>query len=327
MPSEKVISKSDKKGKNVEKSEKVDKAKVEGKKNKYSDVKTGDAPNKQTAFAGFTFNVKHVHKWLSEYLKRYTYKSKDKDGNDTEQCIKVLNGHFSIGATDHVLCLAIANLVASHSKKSTASLNTITEENIINSVRLDNDFSSTFGKFLDKYDSHETYGSQLNLNKKDVLDYISTHGFLGGSNSFHFESGAYNFLTFLMLKNRILLTETSVQLALYANKKSVDDRAILFALKTVYTGKLFQSLYKRVEEISHLVRGLKSDKDDKSKDTESLSDGSDNELSSSDDKKKRNSNKKVDKKTDKHKKKHEETESESESESDNESNVSDDESE
>jgi hypothetical protein len=147
---------------------------------------------------------------------------------------------------------------------------------MINSVKLDKDFNSTFGRFLDNYDSHETYASQLTgmekTNEKGtgVLDYVSSHGFLGGSNSYHFEAGAYNFLMFIMLKNRILLAETAFQMVQYARKSSVDDRAVSFAVNTVYSGKLRQTLFKKLEEISNLVRGLKGkdeDKDNDSKDS------------------------------------------------------------
>jgi hypothetical protein len=295
MPGDKVSTKSEKKTK-VDKVEKVEKVvdtkkktkddtkkteTVDKKKNKYDDVEKGDAPNKPTALAGLTFNVKHVQKWLKEYLNRYSVKTKDKDGKEVDKKFTILNAHFAISAADHVICLSLVNLVATNSKKSTANLNTITEESMINAVKLDDEFKYTFGRFLDKYDSHESYNAQLTgLEKRVVLDYISSHGFVGGSNSFHFEVGAYNFLTFIMLKNRILLTESAFQMSQYA-KRSLDDRAVMFALKTIYTGKLLQSLYKKVEEVSSNVRGLKKEKDSV-KDDESVSDDSSAKVSKKD---------------------------------------------
>lgn len=303
----KDVSKKETKSEKPEKKNKSSKSEKSDKKNRYAGIDKGSAPNVQTKFAGLTFNVKYVQKWMKDYLKRQHSLKDEKTGETVD--VKVLNAHFVLGLTDHVICLALANLVADKSKKATANLNVITEESMLSSVRMDSDFSFTFGRFLDKYDKHENYEVQLNLCKegkdmktKDVvLNYISEKGFLGGSNSFHFEAGAYNFMMFVMLKNRILLTEAAFQMMQYAKKSSIDDRAVLFASNIVYTGKLGQAIFKKLEELSNHVRGLKS------------SDAKDNDSTDSVNKDAKKDTKKETKKEVAKKSKDEESEAESES--------------
>jgi len=233
--------------------------------NKYADVEKGDCPNKATAFAKLYFNVKSAHKWMNEYYTKYTIekkKSKDDEGNESDGKVKILNSHYALTAADQVICLSLVNLASEKSKKATAGLYTITEENMLDNIKMNKDFNYTFGRFLDSYDSLGNYSPQMGLSKKAVMEFIETYAFNGGNTNINLDPRAFNLLMYIMLKNRILLAETAFQMILYAKKSSIDDRAILCAIKTIYTGQLGSTLYKKVEDVSKIVRGTVVEKED-----------------------------------------------------------------
>lgn len=248
----------------TKKNDKQDKSKdVESRKSKYADVDKGDSPNKATAFAKLYFNVKSTQKWLVEYYKRYTIdrKKKDEDKGDDNR-VKILNAHFALTAADQVICLSLVNLAADKSKKAAAGLYTITEENMIDNIKLDKDFNYTFLRFLDMYSPQENYAPQMGLTKDTVMKFIETYAFSGGNSNVNLDNQAFNVLMYIMLKNRIMLAENAFQMTSYAHKSSVDDRAIMYSLKTVYTGQLLQRMHKKVEDVSRRVRGIKAEKEE-----------------------------------------------------------------
>ena len=298
----------DTKGKDTKKSDKDDKEK---RPNKYADIEKGDCPNKATAFAKLHFNVGSAKKWLNEYFKRYTVEKKKKEDKDaeTDSKVKILNSHFALTAADQLICLSLVNLAGEKSKKAAAGLYTITEENMMDNIKMSKDFNYTFGRFLDSYDCHGNYAPQMGLKKETVLEFIEKYAFNGGNSNINLDGQAFNFLMYIMLKNRILLAETAFQMIVYARKSSIDDRAILCAIKTIYTGQLGNSIYKKVEDVSKIVRGMAVEKDEK----ESTKKGSKDSKSSKDGKKK------SDKTDDKKKGKSKKDESESDEESDAES--------
>jgi hypothetical protein len=266
------------------------------KKDKYADVEKGDAPNKQTAFAKLTFNVQDTKKWLVRYYNGYSEKQKkekkdDKDSKDSKDSknkdkkvskdkdkkdkkkkeevkdeetkgnekpkVKILGAHFILTASDQVICLELVNFASNRAPKGTAGLYTITEDNMLDTVRLNKDLNFTFGRFLDMYDMHADYASQLNLKYSTVSDFIDKFASGGGNTQIKLEHRAFNFLMYVMLKSRILLAETAHEMSKYARKTSVDDRAVLHALNTVYVGELLKTVFKKAEDVHCLVRGKK----------------------------------------------------------------------
>ena len=263
--------KKDTKGKDVKKSDKKGDANDgEKRPNKYAEIDKGDCPNKATAFAKLYFNVKSVQKWMNEYFKKYSIEKKKsstdtkKDDEDAENDgkVKILNSHFAMTAADQVVCLSLVNLAAAKSKKAAAGLYTITEENMLDNIKMSRDFNYTFGRFLDSYDSLGNYAPQMGLSKKTVLEFVEAYAFNGGNSNINLDNQAFNLLMYIMLKNRILLAETAFQMIVYARKSSIDDRAILCAIKTIYTGQLGNDIYKKVENVSKTVRGTSVEKDD-----------------------------------------------------------------
>jgi len=141
----------------------------------------------------------------------------------------------------------------------------ITEEQVLDNVKLNKDFNYTFGRFLDNYDNHENYAPQMGLARDAVTKFIETFAFNGGNSNVSLTDEAFNLLMFVMLKNRILLAETAFQMSQYAKKSSVDDRAILHAIKCHYSGTLFQTVYKKTEEVSRVIRRINKEAEEEEK--------------------------------------------------------------
>jgi hypothetical protein len=284
----------EKDNKNKEKEKQKDKEDDKSKqvkKDKYAGIEKGDLPNKATAYAKLVFNVKNSQTWLKNHLKRHKIVRKQKDGkdNDDDGKVKIFNAHFALTATDQVICLSLVNLASNKATKAAAGMYEITEEQMMDNINLDRDFTFTFGKYLVHYDSHENYTSQLNILRSTVNKFIETYAFNGGNSNVSLTDEAFNLLMFIMLKNRIMLTETAFQMSQYAGKSSVDDRAILHSIKCHYTGNLYRAVYKKAEEVSRIVRGLKKEKeedDDLNKSAKKPSNDNDNDKDKDKDKEK-----------------------------------------
>ena len=275
-PEKKLEKKSEEKPKEIQKKKSVNK---------------GDAPNKDTARAELYFNVKFAKKWLKNYYSRYTLtvkvrdvvddlKKKNTETKETKETretnIRLNDAHFALGVIDECLCSKLSSTTLKKSKKNTVGLYTITEENIMDSIRLNKDLNYTFGRFLDEYDTHSNYGSELFLEKKTVHKFLEKYGFDGGNVGVQLESGAFNLLLFCMLKNRILLAESAYHKILFAGKQSVNLKAIFHSLPDVYSGELLKLMIKKVENIISKLKDTKSlddesDKKSEKKDTKSKS--------------------------------------------------------
>lgn len=254
--------------------DKEEKDKQDKKEKKFAGVEKGDSPNIETAFVKLHFNVNLTKKWMRQFYDKDSYKVKRKIKKDDESDkpleikVKLTNAHYAITASEEALCMKLVNIAFEKSKKGTAGLYTITLENMTDSVRLNKDFNYTFGKFLDNYDSHDNYESQLGLPKKSIMNFIDKFAFDGGNTSVTLDQGSYNLMMYLLIKNRNLLCDSAFQKTIYAKKTSVDDRGIMFSLKDVYTGELYKSLFKKVESVYNIVRHLTADKADKDDDSE-----------------------------------------------------------
>ena len=267
-PEKKLEKKSEEKPKEIQKKKSVNK---------------GDAPNKDTARAELYFNVKFAKKWLKNYYSRYTLtvkvrdvvddekkkKNTEKETKETRETnIRLNDAHFALGVIDECLCSKLSSTTLKKSKKNTVGLYTITEENIMDSIRLNKDLNYTFGRFLDEYDTHSNYGSELFLEKKTVHKFLEKYGFDGGNVGVQLESGAFNLLLFCMLKNRILLAESAYHKILFSGKQSVNLKAIFHSLPDVYSGELLKLMIKKVENIISKLKDTKSKSESEKEDSD-----------------------------------------------------------
>lgn len=223
--------------------------------------KTDEFPNEATRKANLYLNVKRTQKWLKKYYERYTTEKKNEKGELEKHPIKLIKSYHVLTASDQTLCLKLINLEESTSKKSINGLYNITEEQLINDVKINKDFKYTFGKFLDAYETHEDYFSQLEYDSKQFNKFIETFAFSGGNSNIHLNKQAFNFLSFIILKARIMIVETAYQMIRFANKSSVNDNAILYSVNTIFIGDLLQAIHKKIEDVSNLLKGTIIDKD------------------------------------------------------------------
>lgn len=263
-------------GKGKDAGKKTEKASGESRPNKFANVDKGDCPNKATAYAGLTFNVKSTQKWIIEHCMRYTRgkETKHKDPTDNDKKsedtkIKILNAHFALTAADQFLCLYLLTLANQKAKKADAGLYTVTEEILENIIKLSHDLNNAFGRFMQGggFNQDENYSIQLNLSKKDIQNFIEKH-VNGGNSNMTIDDGGFNLLAFLVLKNRIMLTDAAYHMITYAKKSSIDDRAILASVRIIHTKQLQTDMYKKIEETSAIVRKSPEEKDDGSESDE-----------------------------------------------------------
>jgi len=339
-------------------SESSDKDKSKKTKDKPTDDKKQerDGLNARTRTAGLTFNVNSTGKWLAKYYadhhdsayievmqKKYDdrqlkkkssekkpekkdkkdKKSKSESEEVKETSLKVKptfrECQTAITIVEEVLCLALLSLAGDKAKKEKSGLYTITEDNLMDGIKLNNDYYHTFSRYLAKFDSGQDYSASLNLSKTVVVKFIEEFGFTGGNTNIQLDSSAYNFLMYILLKNRILLADTAYQIMMHGKKYSIGYRCIETSVNVHYTGTLKNLLVKKLDEKRKLVVKEKPSDDADSGSTKS------NEDKKSKDKK---GDKKDDKKSKKAKDESEsdaasESEEESEEESDDESNDSD----
>lgn len=234
-----------------------------------------DLPNKDTVKAKLCFNVKTTNKWMKEYCSSYVVEKKKKEDktkskndsktdNDNEQKkkddgIKMNGGHYALTSIDEALCIEMANLAFVKTTKDKAGLYLIKEDTLFDSLKLNNDFVYSFSKFFNAYSSKEKYGKQLGIEKKDVLKLLEIRAFSGGNTCVNLDDNAYNLMMYIVLKNRILVLETTYQMLLYAKKASIDGRAIIHSVKAVYSGttELHIKLSQKAEGTNLLVKGDK----------------------------------------------------------------------
>ena len=221
-------------------------------KKQFEKVDKGDAPNQATAEAGCYFNVNNVKSWLKGYYMRYPIPVTNKETKVvTQGQVKLTKGvHACLTGTDEVLCSALVNLAGKRAKKNGADLYVITEENMMDSVRMSKELNWTFSKYLDSYDNTHTYNAEMKLSKKDVMAFVEERC-LNGNSSVTLDSGAFNFLMFTMHKSRIMLAESAFQMSQCFGRSSVSDKGILFSVRLVFPqGDLQKSVLAKVDNIS-----------------------------------------------------------------------------
>ena len=290
-----------------------DKPKKPSKPNKFAGIERGDCPNIATAAAKLHLNVKTCQKWMVEYLSRYTITKKNPDDDNR---VKILGAHFVLTAADEVICSKLATLGFARSKKGEAGLNTITEDNLIDSVRLDKEFNYTFGKYLDAYSTGDNYGAQLGMSKETIVKFLESFAFNGGNNNVHLDNSAYNFLMYILLKNRIQMTDAAYHVITYANKTSVNDKSMLHVTRMLFVGSLGKTICQKIEDVSLIMKQLTPENKEKDDDDEHNEKEKKEKKTSDKNDKKKTDTKKTE---DKQESSEEESESESESESEDES--------
>jgi hypothetical protein len=214
--------------------------------------------NEATRVSGLNFNVKTTHKWLSKHYSNHY----NKEYNETT---KIINAHFALTGIEEVLCHSIVSYVCQKACKNKGGIYTITEEQMLDSIKMSPEYDYLFGRVINKYDTNINYINELMLKEESVETLIKLACSQGGNSSTNFEYGAYNLLMYLLLQNRILLANTAYQMMMYGKKSSVDFRAITLSVNIFYKDKsvLYNDITKKLEEISRLLKNRKEPKEKK----------------------------------------------------------------
>jgi hypothetical protein len=246
------------------------------KKDKVESVKKEkrEYPNHESESIKSYINTSATKQWMKDFCDRFplirkkkvvdeSIKSSDTESDDEDKDTKkkkknivprigISRAHCVVSAIDQSMIIALVNMAEQKTKKATAELYTITEEILMDVIRLNKDYNYIFGKYLDNYNSREAYCSQLKIDKKNFQKILTNLAFDGKTNVVVDKSGE-NFIMFIILTNRIMLTETSFFMAQYAKRMSIDDKAILYATKILYTGHMAKLFYKKVEDVMNIL--------------------------------------------------------------------------
>lgn len=234
-------------------------------------------PNNESESIKSYINTSNTKHWMKEFCERFPLIRKKKvvedDKDDKEEKeddekkknvkprIGIARAHCVLSAIDQSMIISLVNMAEQKTKKATAELYTITEEILMDVIKLNKDYNYVFGKYLDNYNSRESYCSQLKIDKKNIQKILTNLAFDGKTNVVVDKSGE-NFIMYIILTNRIMLTETAFFMAQYAKRMSIDDKAILFATKIMYTGNMAKLFYKKIEDVMNiLIEDRESKKD------------------------------------------------------------------
>src|SRR3990167_4625783 len=144
-----------------------------GDKSEKSEVKESKTyPNAETEKAGTVFDVNKTKKWLKSYFHKDEYKvtwrkpskkSEEKDGdnngdgdgegngngNTEDRGISFTHSNHALTVVDQVLCSSVINLAVTRAKKNSANLYEVTDELLMDSVKLNAEYGNVLGKYLD----------------------------------------------------------------------------------------------------------------------------------------------------------------------------------
>jgi len=199
---------------------------------------------------------------------------KKKDGEKETSKVRIRKAHYVLSGVDEVLCGELAAKSVQRSEKGSAGLYRVTQKNVEDAVLSSPELRFTLERFLAGFTSDCEYFPMIDISKKNENKEIITKYMekAAGGSIVQFETQAFNIIMYLMLKNRVQVAETAFEMSQYAKKASVDDFAILHAVKTVYTGELLKAMMKRTEDISNIARSIVKEKDDESTKDGSASD-------------------------------------------------------
>jgi len=284
--------KSEKETKSFDKSDKSDKSDKE--------VETKSKSNQLTLKSGCHFNVNKTKNWIKNFYSRPNYqivskkktnKSEEDDDDDDDKkekhmgCFK--SGYCVLTGINEVIMNNLINQAAKKAKKDVKTgLLKITEENMIDVIRLDKELNKALGHFIDEYNSSNTYQKELDISKAELNSFVENKCMNGNSTLF-LDVNAANFLMFIVRTVDSLLCECSFQMSSCYFKSNINSDNIIHSLKVIFpVGQMQKSMLLKADDVSNRV------KDDKNK--KSLSDNSDDSNDSNNKKSSKSKSKKDD---------------------------------
>lgn len=228
--------------------------------------KPKDGLNDDTRTSGCSFNTHNTRTWIKSYYNRPAYvvtyeKKEDPDDKNSKKItaqkgIGIVKGTFCcLTGINEVLMNFVINLAGKRAKKDPKTeLIKITEENMMDAVRLDKTLNEALGHYLHSYDPSSVYQKELGINKTEFKTFYETKC-MNGNSSLTLDTGATNFMMFLVKKVDTLLCECAFNMALCYGKTQVVDRCILCSLRVVFpVGDLQKSMMLKADNISKRIK-------------------------------------------------------------------------
>ena len=210
--------------------------------------------NKVTEKAGLTFNVNTVKTSMQQYFN-----------SQGVACPKFSGAHVGTTSAIQELCKMIIKCCLPHTNKDKSGIRNLTRSCMRDSVLLNNDLQKYYYIPMTMFDKNQIYEEQLPVAKKEIMTVVNSV-----DKDLHLTPKANNFLNFLMMKAYLDLVCTSYQFIDFAGRKSLDGKAVLFAIKNRFTDNVSYELCEEVrrsmaavgDEVSNV-----NDEEDKDKNT------------------------------------------------------------
>jgi hypothetical protein len=217
---------------------------------------SNEPSKKQTKIinVGLEFKDKPFRKWLKEHYLR-----QDKSFN-------FKNSHYVFATVNQLLTFNLLNGMSEYFRKTNHGFYDVKVDDMITFIRLTPELNQTYNYIISRYDGHMDYQKQLCVDKKVFDEYITKNVFHDNFR-INLNKQSMNFLTYLLVQTNILLANTAKQLAMFGNKKSISDSAIIHSLNIHFSGKLLDDILKKYDSVSTLLKN--KDKEDSEKNVKS----------------------------------------------------------
>ena len=129
-------------------------------------------------------------------------------------------------------------------------------------IKLTPYLNQTYNFIISRYDDHMDYQKQLCIDKK-IFDIYITKNIFHDNFRMNLNKQSMNFLTYILVQTNILLANTAKQLAIFGNKKSISDSAVIHSLHIHFSGKLLDDILKKYDSVSTLLKNKEKDDSEK----------------------------------------------------------------
>ena len=198
-------------------------------KNQKEDNHKGPSRNKATVAAGLFFNINTFKSDMTSWCKS--------QGNTVP---KFAGGHVATAAALEQLCRMILTNAHKQINTDKSGVCTLTRQTLKYSIRLHEGFNAYYMNKYNSYDKNGQYSKEFPVSKEIKYVYNSIN------KEFNLTAKAFQYLNFLLDKAYKDIISTALQFMEFANKKSFDSRATIFALNCKFADSVAYDVCKEV---------------------------------------------------------------------------------
>mgnify|MGYP006428215477 CR=1 FL=1 len=218
------------------------------KENRYSNVEKGDCPNKETAWAKLTFNVKTVRKYLKNYITQTHGPN-----------ISMINLHFACTVVIELFIQTLVEKAIKYSKKEPkkADLYNVTIDNVKRAVRDNSEMKMYLGSEAENFNPKSVnYVLAFMESKDSVMKFIDKKI---GTSQVSFDPDAFNLIVYLTIFNLNRHVELANVMRQYAKKSSINYKGISYANMFLLAGDYQKKCQIKLDELETMLNGKKVD--------------------------------------------------------------------